>query len=191
MTTSASAARQDISVDVAIIGAGPAGLTAGYLLTKAGKTVAIIEKDATYVGGISRTVEHDGYRFDIGGHRFFSKSAAVVDLWNEILPDDFIQRPRMSRIYYEGKFYSYGAGIAAHWLLSSRAVFVGNVAPGGLARTRQKALFVASAMVGLALTIAIVWIGTASGSDPRMAKLAAIVVSFAATWLLRARIVFR
>jgi len=98
---------REVEVDVAIIGAGPAGLTAGYLLTKAGKSVAIIEKDATYVGGISRTVEHQGYRFDIGGHRFFSKSAAVVDLWNEILPDDFIQRPRMSRIYYEGKFYSY------------------------------------------------------------------------------------
>ena len=95
------------SVDVAIIGAGPAGLTAGYLLTKAGYSVAIIEKDPRYVGGISRTVEHEGYRFDIGGHRFFSKSQAVVDLWNEILPDDFIQRPRMSRIYYEGKFYSY------------------------------------------------------------------------------------
>ncbi|WP_234024746.1 NAD(P)/FAD-dependent oxidoreductase [Tsuneonella amylolytica] len=97
----------ELTVDVAIIGAGPAGLTAGYLLTKAGKTVAIVEKDATYVGGISRTVEHEGYRFDIGGHRFFSKSQQVVDLWNEILPDDFIQRPRMSRIYYEGKFYSY------------------------------------------------------------------------------------
>jgi protoporphyrinogen oxidase len=96
-----------IDVDVAIIGAGPAGLTAGYLLTKQGKTVAIIERDETYVGGISRTVEHEGYRFDIGGHRFFSKSQQVVDLWNEILPDDFIQRPRMSRIYYEGKFYSY------------------------------------------------------------------------------------
>lgn len=96
-----------IDCDVAIIGAGPAGLTAGYLLTKAGKRVAIIEKDDTYVGGISRTVEHEGYRFDIGGHRFFSKSQQVVDLWNEILPDDFIQRPRMSRIYYEGKFYSY------------------------------------------------------------------------------------
>lgn len=94
-------------VDVAIIGAGPAGLTAGYLLTKAGLSVEIIEKDAHYVGGISRTVEHEGYRFDIGGHRFFSKSQQVVDLWNEILPDDFIQRPRMSRIYYEGKFYSY------------------------------------------------------------------------------------
>jgi protoporphyrinogen oxidase len=94
-------------VDVAIIGAGPAGLTAGYLLTKAGLSVAIIERDAQYVGGISRTVEHEGYRFDIVGHRFFSKIAAVVELWNEILPDDFIERPRMSRIYYEGKFYSY------------------------------------------------------------------------------------
>ena len=97
----------ELSVDVAIIGAGPAGLTAGYLLTKAGKTVAIIEKDETYVGGISRTVQHEGYRFDIGGHRFFSKSKQVVDLWNELLPDDFIVRPRMSRIYYGGKFYSY------------------------------------------------------------------------------------
>ncbi|HVR90162.1 MAG TPA: NAD(P)/FAD-dependent oxidoreductase [Novosphingobium sp.] len=97
----------ELSVDVAIVGAGPAGLTAGYLLTKAGLSVAIIEKDPVYVGGISRTVEHEGYRFDIGGHRFFSKSQAVVDLWNELLPNDFIQRPRMSRIYYEGRFYSY------------------------------------------------------------------------------------
>lgn len=105
--TGASSANQSRKVDVAIIGAGPAGLTAGYLLTKRGFSVAIIEKDETYVGGISRTVEHEGYRFDIGGHRFFSKSQQVVDLWNEILPDDFIQRPRMSRIYYEGKFYSY------------------------------------------------------------------------------------
>lgn len=95
------------SADVAIIGAGPAGLTAAYLLTKQGYKVTVIEKDERYVGGISRTVEHDGFRFDIGGHRFFSKSKEVVDLWNEILPDDFIQRPRMSRIYYEGKFYSY------------------------------------------------------------------------------------
>jgi protoporphyrinogen oxidase len=99
--------RIDQSVDVAIIGAGPAGLTAAYLLTKKGYSVTVIEKDPVYVGGISRTVELDGYRFDIGGHRFFSKSKEVVDLWNEILPDDFIQRPRMSRIYYEGRFYSY------------------------------------------------------------------------------------
>ncbi|MGN6279296.1 MAG: FAD-dependent oxidoreductase, partial [Sphingomonas sp.] len=95
------------AADVVIIGAGPAGLTAAYLLTKAGKSVIVIEKDPVYVGGISRTVEHGGFRFDIGGHRFFSKSKEVVDLWNEILPDDFIQRPRMRGIYYEGKFYSY------------------------------------------------------------------------------------
>ncbi|OYW46976.1 MAG: FAD-dependent oxidoreductase [Sphingomonadales bacterium 32-68-7] len=105
-SAAAEAARANV-VDVVVIGAGPAGLTAAYLLTKAGKRVAVIEKDPRYVGGISRTVEHQGYRFDIGGHRFFSKSQQVVDLWNEILPDDFIQRPRMSRIYYEGRFYSY------------------------------------------------------------------------------------
>ena len=104
MNTSVNA----LKVDVAIIGAGPAGLTAAYLLTKQGKSVAVIEKDPVYVGGISRTVEHEGYCFDIGAHRFFSKSAQVVDMWNEILgEEDFIQRPRMSRIYYEGKFYSY------------------------------------------------------------------------------------
>jgi len=99
--------RSEAAADVAIIGAGPAGLTAAYLLTKAGYSVVVIEKDPVYVGGISRTVERNGFRFDIGGHRFFSKSREVVDLWNEILPDDFIQRPRMSRIFYDGKFYSY------------------------------------------------------------------------------------
>ena len=98
---------QGDAVDVAVIGAGPAGLTAAYQLTRAGYSVAVIEKDPHYVGGISRTVEHQGYRFDIGGHRFFSKSRQVVDLWNEILPHDFIERPRLSRIHYEGKFYSY------------------------------------------------------------------------------------
>ena len=93
--------------DVLIIGAGPAGLTAGYLLTKAGRDVRIVERDPTYVGGISRTVNYKGYLFDIGGHRFFSKSKEVVDLWDEILPDDFIERPRLSRIFYGGKYYSY------------------------------------------------------------------------------------
>ncbi len=100
-------ARPSQHVDVAIIGAGPAGLTAGYMLGKQGFSVRLIEKDPVQVGGISRTVEHEGFRFDIGGHRFFSKSREVVDLWNELLPDDFIERPRMSRIYYQGKFYSY------------------------------------------------------------------------------------
>jgi putative flippase GtrA len=84
----------------------------------------------------------------------------------------------------------YGAGILAHWLLSSRAVFADSVAARGLARTRQKALFVASALVGLALTTGIVWSGDAAGFDPRAAKVVAIAASFSATWLLRSKVVF-
>ena len=92
---------------VFVIGAGPAGLTTAYCLTKEMPSVIVIEKDPVYVGGISRTVRYKDFLFDIGGHRFFSKAKEVVDLWNEILPDDFIARPRLSRIYYGGKFYSY------------------------------------------------------------------------------------
>jgi len=96
------------SVDVLIIGAGPAGLTAGYLLTKnTDLSVALLEKDAQYVGGISRTEKFENHYFDIGGHRFFSKSAEVVALWQELLPDDFIERPRSSRIFYQGKYFRY------------------------------------------------------------------------------------
>jgi protoporphyrinogen oxidase len=94
-------------VDVFVIGAGPAGLTAAYCLSKEGSSVLVIEKDPVYVGGISRTVRYKDFLFDVGGHRFFSKSKEVVDLWREILPDDFIERPRLSRIFYGGKFYSY------------------------------------------------------------------------------------
>ena len=93
--------------DIFIIGAGPAGLTASYLLTKEGISTTVIEADPVYVGGISRTANYKNYLFDIGGHRFFSKSKEVVDLWKEILPQDFIERPRLSRIYYDGKYYSY------------------------------------------------------------------------------------
>jgi len=93
--------------DVFVIGAGPAGLTAAYLLTKQGVSTTVIEADPTYVGGISRTASYKDFLFDIGGHRFFSKSKEVVDLWKEILPDDFIERPRLSRIYYNGSFFSY------------------------------------------------------------------------------------
>jgi protoporphyrinogen oxidase len=92
---------------IAIIGAGPAGLTAAYLLTKENQRVTVIEADPEYVGGISRTVRHGGYRFDIGGHRFFTKSAEVEALWDELLPNDFLERPRSSRIFYRGKFFSY------------------------------------------------------------------------------------
>jgi protoporphyrinogen oxidase len=92
---------------VAIIGAGPAGLTAGYLLAKHQVPVTVFEADPTYVGGIARTAQYKGFRFDIGGHRFFSKSREVEDFWTEILPDDMLERPRSSRIYYNGKFFRY------------------------------------------------------------------------------------
>ncbi len=97
----------DPADDVVIIGAGPAGLTAAYQLAKAGRRSTVLEADSV-VGGISRTVERDGWRFDIGGHRFFTKVRPVEELWHEILPDEeFMLRPRKSRIYYRGKFYDY------------------------------------------------------------------------------------
>jgi UDP-galactopyranose mutase len=93
--------------EIVIIGAGPAGLTGAYVLSRRGVAATVLEAD-TVVGGISRTAECDGWRFDIGGHRFFTKVQAVEDLWFEILgPDDFLRRPRQSRIYYRGKFYDY------------------------------------------------------------------------------------
>ncbi|MFA6006407.1 MAG: NAD(P)/FAD-dependent oxidoreductase [Candidatus Paceibacterota bacterium] len=92
---------------VIIIGAGPAGLTAGLELLRHGQEVLILEEDPTYVGGISRTVNYKGYRFDIGGHRFFSKNQEVMQWWHAILGNDFLQRPRSSRWFYKKKFFSY------------------------------------------------------------------------------------
>ena len=90
-----------------VIGAGPAGLTAAYQFGRFGRTATVLEADVV-VGGISRTAQCDGWRFDIGGHRFFTKVKPVSDLWHEILPEeDFLLRPRMSRIYYGGRFYDY------------------------------------------------------------------------------------
>ena len=91
---------------VLIIGAGPAGLTAGYELTKQGYKVTIAEKDKI-VGGISRTVKYKGFRFDIGGHRFFTKNKEVENWWGEVLKEDFLKRPRLSRWYYRKKFFDY------------------------------------------------------------------------------------
>jgi protoporphyrinogen oxidase len=91
---------------VVVLGAGPAGLTAAYELVKQGIQSIVLEK-ADKVGGISRTEVYKGYRFDIGGHRFFTKVDAVQRFWKEILEDEFIKVPRMSRIYYQGKFYDY------------------------------------------------------------------------------------
>lgn len=86
----------------------------------------------------------------------------------------------------------YCAGILVHWLISSRLVFADGAAARGTGeRHRQKLLFVGSAIIGLAVTTAIVGGGSALGIDPRLAKLAAIVVSFQTTYLLRRHIVFR
>ena len=93
--------------DVVVIGAGPAGLTAAYELAKRGRDVCVLEADPTYVGGLSRTVEYKGFYFDIGGHRFFSKSKQIEDLWTELLPNDLLIRRRSSRICYNGRFFSY------------------------------------------------------------------------------------
>jgi protoporphyrinogen oxidase len=92
---------------VVILGAGPAGLTAAYELSRHSVPAIVLEQDPRYVGGISRTVEHQGYRFDIGGHRFFSKSQEIEDLWTEILGDDLLERPRLSRILYRGRYFDY------------------------------------------------------------------------------------
>ena len=91
---------------VAIIGAGPAGLTAAYELSKIDVPAVVLEKDSV-VGGISRTVHYNGYHFDIGGHRFFTKVEPVERMWHEVLGDDLLWRGRMSRIYYRNKFFHY------------------------------------------------------------------------------------
>jgi protoporphyrinogen oxidase len=91
---------------VAVLGAGPAGLTAGYLLARQGKPVIVLEA-TDQVGGIARTEVRDGYRFDLGGHRFFTKVKEVDDLWHEIMKEEFLRRPRQSRIYWNDKFLEY------------------------------------------------------------------------------------
>jgi protoporphyrinogen oxidase len=91
---------------VAVLGGGPAGLTAGYLLAKRGKPVTVLESTGQ-VGGIARTEVRDGYRFDLGGHRFFTKAKEVDNLWHEIMKEEFLSRPRQSRIYWNDKFLEY------------------------------------------------------------------------------------
>lgn len=88
------------------MGAGPAGLSAGYELQKHGAGSLLLEKE-DMVGGISKTVNHNGYYFDLGGHRFFTKFNEVDSLWREVLGDRFVKTPRLSRIYYRNKYFNY------------------------------------------------------------------------------------
>jgi protoporphyrinogen oxidase len=98
--------RELLDKPTVVLGAGPAGLTAGYLLAKEGLPVIVLEANEK-VGGLAMTEERDGYRFDLGGHRFFTKSKEVDDLWHEVLDDEFLLRPRMSRIYWNQRFLDY------------------------------------------------------------------------------------
>jgi protoporphyrinogen oxidase len=91
---------------IVVLGGGPAGLTAGYLMAKQGQPVILLES-TEFIGGIARTQVRDGYRFDLGGHRFFTKVKEVDDLWHEIMKEDFLKRPRKSRIYWNDKFLEY------------------------------------------------------------------------------------
>jgi protoporphyrinogen oxidase len=100
--------RTQASGHVAVIGGGPAGLTAAYELQRCDDSVRPIVLEAgDLVGGIARTESHKGFRFDIGGHRFFTKVPEVEAMWNEVMGDDFITVPRLSRIYYRGRFFDY------------------------------------------------------------------------------------
>lgn len=97
------------SKEVLILGAGPAGLTSAFVLQESGIKTKVLEADPDYVGGISRTVNASGFKFDIGGHRFFTKSIVVQELWTRMLRQDrwIKDVPRMSRIYYRKKFFNY------------------------------------------------------------------------------------
>ena len=89
-----------------MLGAGPAGLTAAHVLALRGQRGTVFEADGI-VGGLAKTVECNGYRFDLGGHRFFTKLAPIQRLWETTLGEEFLVRPRLSRIYYEGKYLAY------------------------------------------------------------------------------------
>src|SRR5512147_735062 len=106
MSESAISNQQSAIKNVVVIGGGPAGMTAAYELIKAGIKPIVLELGSR-VGGIARTEVFDGYRMDIGGHRFFTKVPEVEAFWHEVLGGDFLTRPRLSRIYYNRKLILY------------------------------------------------------------------------------------
>jgi len=91
---------------ILVLGAGPAGLTAAWELQRLGRTCTVLEQEAV-VGGLSRTVEQGGFLFDIGGHRFYTRSRLVEKIWKDLLGEDLLTRNRISRIFYRGHFFQY------------------------------------------------------------------------------------
>ena len=106
MDSAPAAADHDFGDEIAVLGAGPAGLTAAYVLGLQDVSAVVFESEGL-VGGIAKTVEVDGFRFDLGGHRFFTKLEPVARLWDEMLGEEFLTRPRLSRIYFKGDYFSY------------------------------------------------------------------------------------
>src|SRR3954470_20412721 len=94
------------AVGTAVLGAGPAGMPAAWVLARRGAPAVVFEADGV-VGGLAKTVEFDGYRFDLGGHRFYTKLPSIQSMWEEMLGDEFVVRPRLSRIYYRGQYLTY------------------------------------------------------------------------------------
>jgi len=99
-------ADSDLPGQVVVLGGGPAGLTTAYELGKQGVNSVVLEK-SDMVGGHARTESYRGYRFDIGGHRFFTKIEQVNEIWREVLGNEFRKTSRLSRIYYNDQFFDY------------------------------------------------------------------------------------
>lgn len=156
------------------------------ILNQIGRQLALIRGAGRGRGGptmIDRFVQIADIR--LARYGLASAGALAVDLCS------FLSLLALGAPAASASALGYALGIVAHWLLSSRAVFIGSVAGRGAARTRQKALFVISALIGLTITTAIVSMADLSGIDPRLGKFVAILASFTVTWMLRNKVVFR